>query len=81
MDNEENPVLELVSTSYEGFVVAKVNGVCFCSYILCTSFVVEREIHANVGLDCMTEGLTERRPVLIASRISMPGSWDGEVVT
>lgn len=57
------PVQQLVSTTYEGFVIAKVNGVLFCSCYAPPSWSTERFTQM---LDCMTTALTGRRPVVIA---------------
>lgn len=57
------PVQELVSSTHEGFVIAKVNGVFFCSCYAPPRWSIEQ---FGRMLDCLTADLMGRRPVVIA---------------
>lgn len=56
------PVEEVVSSSCEGFVIAKVNGIYICSYYAPPRWTLEQFCQM---LDALTEKLVGRRPVII----------------
>lgn len=57
------PMQEVVSSAYEGFVIAKVNGVFFCSCYAPPRWSTEQ---FSQMMDRITSELTGRRPVVIA---------------
>lgn len=57
------PIQEVVSNAKEGFTIAKINGVYFCSVYAPPRWVLER---FNRMLDNISDDLTGRSPVVIA---------------
>ena len=56
------PIQEIVENSAEGFVIAKINGIFFCSCYAVPRWNVEQY---NRMLDALTDALVDRKPVVI----------------
>ena len=73
------PIQEIVSNSYEGFVIAKINGVFICSCYAPPRWSMDQ---FNDMLDRLTADLNDRRPVVIAGDFNAWAvEWGSRITT
>ena len=75
----EYPIQEIISSSCEGFVIAKVNGVVICSCYAPPRWSIDQ---FNDMLDRMTTDLNDKRPVVIAGDFNAWAvEWGSRITT